>query len=274
MPRIPLEDDFTDVLRKAQRGLGLTNRELAARAGVTPANLTAIQEGRPLDAVLRRVARHLRLSPDALESLAHRRWYPVQPDFPRGFFMTNTPYRDMGVNSYLIWDPASRRAAVFDTGSSCEQVLTEIEVAGLRLEYIFLTHAHRDHIADLKRLVAATEAEVWISDQEPSPPEPARTFSENAHFHLGTLAIKTLLTPGHCPGQTTYYVTGLSWPLAIVGDSLFAASIGSSPTGFAEQLENDRKKILTLPRDTVIAPGHGPLTSVAQELRHNPFFAR
>jgi glyoxylase-like metal-dependent hydrolase (beta-lactamase superfamily II) len=102
----------------------------------------------------------------------------------------------------------------------------------------------------------------------------AKTFRENVHFHLGEIAIKTLSTWGHSPGQTTYYITGLPRPLAIVGDSLFAGSIGGSPTHFAEQKRHDVEKILSLPRDTVLACGHGPLTSVAQEKLHNPFFAR
>ncbi|HEX2100389.1 MAG TPA: MBL fold metallo-hydrolase, partial [Candidatus Synoicihabitans sp.] len=102
----------------------------------------------------------------------------------------------------------------------------------------------------------------------------AKTFAENAHFHIGELAIKTLTTSGHSPGQTTFFVTGLSWPLAIVGDSLFASSMGGSVDHFAEQHRNTLEKIFRLPRDTVIAPGHGPLTTLAQEKRYNPFFAR
>ena len=98
-------------------------------------------------------------------------------------------------------------------------------------------------------------------------------FRENAHFHIGGVAIKTLSTWGHSPGQTTFYVTGLSYPLAVVGDSLFASSIGGSAEHFADQYKNDVEKILRLPRNTVLACGHGPLTTVGQEKRQNPFFA-
>ena len=138
MARIPIEDDYTDVLRKAQRGHKITDKELAARAGITQENLAAIQTGRPLDAVLRRVARHLQLSPNALEELAHKRWYPVQPDFPRGFMMFNTAYKqDITVNSYLVWDSKTKQAAAFDTGTDSAGMLTEIETAGLKLQHIF-----------------------------------------------------------------------------------------------------------------------------------------
>src|SRR5690606_8528486 len=141
------------------------------------------------------------------------------------------------------------------------------------LRYIFLTHTHEDHVADLARLAGETGADVWSSEREPIDFPRAQTFAENVHFHLGELAIKTLLTWGHSPGQTTYFVTGLSWPLAIVGDSLFASAMGGSPEHFQDQLQNNQRKLFILTKDTVIAPGHGPLTTLAQERLHNPFFA-
>jgi glyoxylase-like metal-dependent hydrolase (beta-lactamase superfamily II) len=273
MPRIPIEDNFTDVLAKAQRGAGISDSELSKRAEVTPADLAAVKSGRVIDAVLRRVARHLRLGPDALEDLAHSRWYPQAPAFPHGFAAFNTPFGDMTVNSYLVWDARAHVAAAFDTGADCGSMLDLIGAEKLRLQTIFVTHSHDDHIADLARLAGETGAEVWASEKEPSDHPGARVFRENAHFHFGRIAVKTLSTWGHSPGQTTFYVTGLSYPLAIVGDSLFASSIGGSPSHFADQYKNDVEKILSLPRNTVLACGHGPLTTVAQEKRHNPFFA-
>ena len=276
MARIPLEDNFTDVIGKAQRGLHISDEELATRAEVKHADLLALKAGRPLTPVLRRVARHLRLGPDALETLAARKWYPAQPAFPTGFAAFNTPFGpDLSVNSYLIWDPRARLAAAFDTGTDCGALLDTVHAEKLELRYLFLTHTHEDHVADLAKL-AATGAEVWLSEREPAPPgdTPLHTFDKNVYFHLGSLAIKPLATPGHSPGQTTYFVTGLSWPLAIVGDSLFASSMGGSEEHYKDQLENNRTQLFTLPRDTVLACGHGPLTTLAQEKQHNPFFAR
>jgi glyoxylase-like metal-dependent hydrolase (beta-lactamase superfamily II) len=246
MPHLPLEDNCQDVIAKAQRGLGISDADLARRAEVSLEDLQALQAGQAKDAVLRRVARHLGLSPDALEALAHQRWYPRIPDFPIAFAAFSTRHGEMLVNSYLIWDPRAKIAAAFDTGADCTAMLDIIATEGLRLHYIFLTHTHPDHIADLPRLAEAT----------------------------GALAVKTLLTSGHSPGQTTFYVTGLSWPLAVVGDSIFASSMGGSATHFKDQLRNNRRKILSLPRDTVLACGHGPLTTLDQEKVHNPFFAR
>lgn len=274
MARIPLEDNFNDVINKAQRGWKISDAELADRAEVSPADLAAVKGGQPLDAVIRSVARPLKLSPDALEALAHKRWYPQLPDFPKGFAMFNTPHEDMTVNSYLIWDARARIAAAFDTGATSEAMLDLIRAERLTLRYLFITHTHDDHIADLARLAGETKAEVWASELEPVSHPGAKTFRENAHFHVASLAIKTLFTFGHSPGMTTFFVTGLSWPLAVVGDSIFASSMGGSPTHFATQLRNNHEKILTLPRDTVLACGHGPLTTLSQEKHHNPFFAR
>jgi hydroxyacylglutathione hydrolase len=274
MARIPLEDNFNDVINKAQRGLKISDEELAQRAQISPADLAALKAGEPLDPVIRRVARHLRLSPVALETLAHKRWYPQLPDFPKGFAMFNTPYEDMTVNSYLVWDPRVKLAAAFDTGANCQAMLDIIHTEGLTLRYIYLTHTHEDHVADLPRLARETKAEVWACEREPSDYPGAKTFQENAHFHIGALAVKTLFTFGHSPGQTTYFVTGLSWPIAFVGDSIFASSMGGSATHYADQFRNNKEKLFTLPRDTVFACGHGPLTTVAQEKQYNPFFAQ
>ncbi len=273
MPRIPIEDNFSDVISKAQRGLKMSDEELCKRAEVTPEDLAAVKSGRVIDAVIRRVARHLRLGPNALEDLAHKRWYPETPVFPHGFAIFNTPFEDIFVNSYLVWDARERIGAAFDTGSDSSGMLDVIRTEKIRLQMILITHTHDDHIADLARLAKETGAEVWASEREPSDHPGARVFRENAHFHIGGVAIKTLSTWGHSPGQTTFYVTGLSYPLAVVGDSLFASSIGGSAEHFADQYKNDVEKILRLPRNTVLACGHGPLTTVGQEKRQNPFFA-
>lgn len=273
MPRIPLEDNFTDIIGKAQRGLQLTDDALATKAGISLEDLQAVKGGEIRDHVLRLLAKALQLERTALLALARREWYPEQPIFKRGFAMFNTVHEDMTVNAYLVWDAKTGQAAAFDTGTDAQPILDTIAAEKLRLQYIFLTHTHEDHIADLPRL-ASKGAEVWASELEPAPHPGARTFQENAHFHLGELSIKTLFTWGHSPGQTSFFITGLSWPLAIVGDSIFSGSMGGSQVAYDVQLRNNRTKLLKLPQDTVFACGHGPLTTLKQEKKHNPFFAR
>ena len=272
MLHIPLEDNVEDVINKARRGLHLAAGDLLQRAGISRAELRALEGGAFDERVIRAVAPILRLGADQLVALAQKAWYPEQVIPPRGFAMFNTPYEDMTVNSYLVWDPRSRLAAAFDTGATCESMLDVIAIEKLTVRYLFITHTHEDHVADTARLVAATSAEIYASELEPIAG--GKTFRENQTFHLDTVAIKTLLTAGHSPGLTTYFVTGLAWPLAICGDALFASSMGGGLVSYEDQYRNDVEKIFTLPRDTVIAPGHGPLTTLAQEKKHNPFFAR
>jgi len=274
MGRVPLEDNYDDVIAKAQQGLGMDDAELARRAQVTPAAIASLKAGQFDEFVARRIAQHLRLNRDALVRLAQKKWYPQQPVFPSGFMAFNTPMGDITVNNYIMWDERTKNAAVFDTGASCEDLLDFIRSERLTVHYIFITHTHKDHIADLPRLAAETKAEVWASSREPVDYPGAKTFEENAFFHLGQLAIKTLFTWGHSTGGTTYYVTGLSWPIAVTGDSIFASSMGGGKVSYADAYDNNLKKIMTLPNDTVLACGHGPLTTVSQERRNNPFFVR
>ena len=274
MGRIPLEDNYTDVIGKAQRGLGVTDQQLAHRADVPIDAIVALKSGQFDEVVARRVVPHLRLGRDALVQLANKSWYPKHPQFPMGFAAFNTPMEEGAVNSYIIWDERTKNAAVFDTGMTAMPLLDVIQSERLRVQYIFLTHTHEDHVADLPRLVSETKAGVWSSELEPVDFPGAKTFAENAFFHIGPISIRTLLTNGHSSGGTTYYVTGLSYPLAVVGDSLFSCSMGGAPQAvFAQALENNRKKIFTLPADTALACGHGPMTTVAQERKNNPFFA-
>ena len=273
MPLIPIEDNFNDVIAKAQRGYGISDVELAARAEISPEDLAAVKAGDARVPVIRRLARHLKLSPDALEVLARKEAYPRAPVFPRGFAMFNTPHEDMTVNNYLVWDDKTRHAAIVDTGADATEMLDFVSANKLRVKHLLLTHTHEDHVAELARVVDATRADVWSHEREPVGFAGARTFSDYAYFHLGVIAIKCLPTWGHSPGQTTFYVQGLSWPLALCGDSLFSASVGGSLTHFEEQVKNTRARIFSLPKDTVIGPGHGPLTTLAHERKYNPFFA-
>ena len=141
----------------------------------------------------------------------------------------------------------------------------------LDVQLILLTHAHPDHVADLPALREETGADVFTPAREPVPG--AEPIDEGKKFRLGNLQIDTRLTWGHSPGGMTYVVTGLARPIAIVGDSLFAGSMGGGNVSYRDALQNNLEKILTLPDETIICPGHGPMTTVAEEKQHNPFFA-
>jgi hydroxyacylglutathione hydrolase len=177
----------------------------------------------------------------------------------------------MTVNAYLVWDPASHEAVAFDTGADCTEMLERIEDQKLTGTLILLTHAHPDHVADLARLKKKTGAPVFISARESAPG--AQAFAEGKRFQVGKHEIEARLSRGHSPGGTTFVVTGLAHPVAVVGDSIFAGSMGGGNVSYEAAVKNNLEKILTLPNDTIICPGHGPMTTVAEEKQHNPFFA-
>lgn len=268
---IPLEDNVSDIIGKAQRGLGISDSQLAERSGVSPEKIRKLRDGDFDDDAIERVAPVLKLDAASLRKLAAGKWNPEEVGEIEGLAQFNTTYGDMTVNAYLLWDAVGCNAVAFDTGADCSEMLSRIEQERLNVRLILLTHAHPDHVADLRRLRKETDAPVYISELEAE--EGAEAIEEGKRFRTGTLKIEARLTSGHSPGGMTYVVTGLSRPVAIVGDSLFAGSMGGGNVSYDDALRNNREKILTLPDETIVCPGHGPLTTVAKEKRDNPFFA-
>ncbi len=267
---IPIEDKFEDILGKSQRGLGLGDSELAEKANVTVSELESVLAGRFNETVVRKLAPILNLNAEALVVSGRKEWYPEAIAID-GLAAFTTPYGDMTVNSYVVWDPASKDAVIFDSGADCTEMIQFIEKQGLKPQAILLTHAHGDHIFDLDRLKERTGVAAYVSSAEAF--EGAKTFEEGKTFAVGGLKIGTRLTSGHSRGGVTYVVDGLSRLIAIVGDAIFAGSMGGGMVSFQDALRNNREKILTLPNETLICPGHGPLTTVGEEKAHNPFFA-
>jgi hydroxyacylglutathione hydrolase len=268
---IQLEDNVGDIIGKAQRGLGISDSELAKKAGVDLQIIRQLREGDFDEAALLGVAPVLGLAGNPLCDLAKGEWRPERIDEREGFAQFNTHYHDMTVNAYLVWEPTSRVAAAFDTGGDSTEMVRFANRHKLNVQLILLTHAHPDHVADLPRLREETGADVYVPAREPvSGAEP---IEEGKYFHLGNLKIDTRLTWGHSQGGMTYVVSGLARPIAIVGDSLFAGSMGGGNVSYQDALRNNLEKILTLPDETIICPGHGPMTTVGEEKVHNPFFA-
>jgi hydroxyacylglutathione hydrolase len=271
MPSIPLEDTYTDILGKAMRGLHLNDQTVAQQAGVGIPELQTLRSGEFSNTVAAKVAPILGLNAGALADLAAQKYQPEDVKI-EGLAQFNTPYEDMTVNAYLVWDPATKEAAVFDTGADASGILSAAEAQGLTVKHIFITHTHGDHIFDVDRLREKTGAEVWSGKQEPL--KGSHVFAPGQSWKLGALTVESRLTWGHSPGGITYVVTGLERPVAVVGDSIFAGSMGGGAVSYSEAVKNNLEQILTLPPTTVLCPGHGPLTSVGEEKAHNPFFAR
>lgn len=261
----PLEDDFADVLGKALRGTG---RDPAA-LGVDAARVEAVLAGEFDADVVRALAAALDLAPERVVALGEGGYVPA-PVSVEGLAMFTTPFDAMTVNAYLVADPATGVAAAFDTGGDADPILAFARERGLRLTQVFLTHGHGDHIYDLDRLVEKTHARAWAPrDENIAGAEP---FAPGATFSIGGLRVETRLTRGHSPGGVTYVVRGLERPIAICGDAVFAGSMGGGLVSYPEALRTSREAIFSLPDETVLASGHGPLTTVGEQRRHNPFF--
>lgn len=266
---LPLEDNFNDVLSKAARGLGKSPAQLADEAGFPLEKIRAALGGEFDAKAVRALAGCLGLAPDRVAALGEGTYVP-EPVGIEGLRQFTTPFDDMTVNAYLVWDASEKIAAVFDTGSDVGEMLEAAAVLGLKIEQVFLTHAHGDHIYDLDRLVEKTRAQAWAPQHEDV--DGAESFAPGREFSLGALTVETRLTCGHARGGVTYVVRGLARPVAICGDAMFAGSMGGGMVSYADALRTNREQILTLPDETILAPGHGPLTTVGEQKQHNPFF--
>jgi glyoxylase-like metal-dependent hydrolase (beta-lactamase superfamily II) len=271
-----LEDHLGDIARKA-RSMSRVPPDVAARAaGLTLEQLEALEESGRTDqsANWSALGKAIGLDGAKLEGIA-KGWLPAPTDVSawRELRCISTEGGGMAVNSYLIWDEVSREAALFDTGwqpGPVEQLITENQI---QLRHIFLTHTHEDHIAALGDLRKAFPKARLHSSARSAPVDQRNRV--NDFIHLGSLRITNRDTPGHAEDGITYIIG--TWPedaphVAIVGDAIFAGSIGRGNQSWDLARQKVREQILTLPAETLICPGHGPLTTVAQEKAHNPFF--
>ena len=206
--------------------------------------------------------------------------------------MTVNPF---GENMYILWDEASHEAVVVDPGmmrdGEREMVTKFIDEHNLSVKHILLTHLHVDHITGARWLADKTGADVCGSaldnplgqelpeqvahfriNVEVEPLTVDRNLADGDTLQLGDETIQVLHVPGHSPGGLAFYLPQSA--LLISGDTIFNGSVGRTDLwggDMAQLINSIREKILPLPDETVIASGHGPTTTVADEKRFNPF---
>jgi len=157
------------------------------------------------------------------------------------------------------------------TGADGDPMLEVMRDQRLNVTKILLTHTHGDHILDLDRLKEKTGATAHVCAKEALAG--AESFSPGKTFSMGSLSVETRLTWGHSVGGITYVIHGLAVPVAVVGDAIFAGSMGGGAISSADALKSNRENILTLSDETVLRPGHGPLTTLEEQKRVNSFFS-
>jgi len=273
-----LEDHLGDILRKARQAENISGTDAAKAAGLSEEDLVAFEQaGRSVGLErpnLSALAGLLGLNGRKLEEIANG-WRPQPHDLAtwRELRVITTTRDDITVNCYLVWDEISREGALFDTGWDAEPVLALIAENGVQLKHLFLTHTHEDHVAAMGPIREKYPKLFLHSNSKTAPPQ--HRNRANDFIHLNSLRLTNRDAPGHAEDGVIYIVG--NWPedaphVAIIGDTLFAGSLarGIQSTDLLKQ--KVREQIFTLPPETLLCPGHGPLTTVAEERAHNPFF--
>jgi hydroxyacylglutathione hydrolase len=203
------------------------------------------------------------------------------------------PVGPLRCNCSVIGDEATREAIVIDPGDDIEQVLALIRKHNLQVKQIVITHAHIDHVGGAMKLRAATGAPIllnqndyallkmldvqaaWIGVATPGKVEIDQSLGPSDTVKAGSIAAQVLHTPGHTEGSICLYFPAEN--KLIAGDTLFAGNIGRTdlPGGSYEKiLHSLHNRVLALPDETVVVPGHGPLTTIGEERETNPFLQR
>jgi hydroxyacylglutathione hydrolase len=271
-----LEDHLGDIICKARAMSRVSPAAAAKAAGWSEAELSAVEttgviSRRPDFAAL---AGRIGLNAQKLEGIANG-WLPGETNLSgwRGLRVFTTADDSLAVNCYLVWDAITRDAALFDTGLDAKPVLECLEENQLRLRHVFITHSHYDHIEALGTIRAAWP-EVRLHNGCRNAPADQRN-QPGEIVPLGGLRVTHRETPGHAEDGVTYLIgnwQGHAPAVAMVGDAIFAGSMGRGNHSWELARQKVREQILTLPGETLICPGHGPLTTVAEEQAHNPFF--
>ncbi len=276
--QIPLEDELGDVLEKAMTCAGLTAEALSEKSGVPVGSICDAVDYRPelTPDECARLASVLGLNEVGLCALASGK-YPL-PE-PKGLPFQVWPLRmahGIGVvNAYIIGEDGGR-GLLFDTGpgSGALEAVWPGSVSGI--DAIFVTHIEAEHAGGLPDAVERFGvSNAFI----PSGAEASRAkpMGEGETFSAGPLRVTAFRTPGHCAMHNCYHVQSAAVPsartLLVSGDLIFAGSAGG-PYHCHRQLRAHLRRVLAaVPADTVVAPGHGPMTTAGNELRFNPFVA-
>jgi hydroxyacylglutathione hydrolase len=271
-----LEDHLGDIIRKARAMSNVSAAAAASAAGISEAELSALETAGNAATKINFTAlgKTIGLNPQKLEAIAGG-WLPAAKDLSiwREIRVVTTADDGMTVNCYLVWDEVTREAALFDTGFDAQPVLDCVAAEQLSLRHLFITHSHYDHVEALPKIRAAFPKVRLHSGSKNAPVDQRNKPAEI--IHLGGLRVTHRETPGHAADGVTYIVG--NWQedaphVAIVGDTIFAGSIGNGNGAWDLARQKIREQILSLPADTLLCPGHGPLTTVAEEKEHNPFF--
>ena len=270
-----LEDHAGDVVGKARKGLGVAPAQVAEAGGLSDEQYARFEEHGTYDELpdLVKIGELLQLNPEKLATIASG-WYPRAADLEANKTVRQiTTNEGMEVHCYLVWDATTREAALFDTGWSADPIVALLDENDLTLKRLFITHTHHDHVAALTT-IRKQFPDVVLHSSSPNAPDEQRNKPGQV-IELGGLQVTSRETPGHADDGVTYVVDnfpGFAPKVAMVGDAIFAGSMGGAPDHYQLAREKVQSEILSLSAETLLCPGHGPVTTVAEQLTVNPFF--
>lgn len=274
---IPLEDELGDVLEKALRRSGLSHDALAARAGVSRSRILDAIDYRPdfMPDELRRLAAALQLNEIGFVALAAGRYpRPEIGALPFCVWPLRMPHGVGVANAYLVGECGSPRAVLFDTGAGIAALDAAWPASIRQVDAVFLTHVEGEHAGGLCDVVERFAVPAAYIPRGASAPC-GQPLGEGETRRLGPLEITAYTTPGHAAAHNCYLVRAPAarsgGALLISGDLVFAGSVGGAYFCSTQLQASLRRVLHAVPPSTVIAPGHGPLTTVENELRYNPF---
>lgn len=190
----------------------------------------------------------------------------------------------LGTNCYLLMDETTGETAVIDPGGDADILISAIKEAGAKVKYILLTHGHFDHTGAVMALKNKYAVPVYISRKDYDMIKTDTSglyvlqdddgkidFSDSGSvFYLGELKVTTIETPGHTPGGLCFYAENV----LMCGDTLFEGSVGRTDFPGADHrtlINSIKSKLMKLPDDTVVLPGHGGSTTIGNERNSNPY---
>jgi hydroxyacylglutathione hydrolase len=276
-PTLPLEDELGDVLEKAMRRAGVTGEQVAARARVPLAKILDAIDYRPDLSCdeLRRIAAALRLNEVGLCALGSGRYpKPEIGALPFCVWPLQMPHGIGVANAYIAAECGASHGLLFDTGAGIDMLESGWPRGIRQLDAVFLTHVEAEHaggLCDVVERFGAPAAFIPVGAKAPC----GRSMGEGETRVFGAVEVTAFATPGHAAAHNCYLVcvpqARTAPALLVSGDLVFAGSVGGAYFSH-DQLQSQLRRILAMmPPATIIAPGHGPMTTVENELRFNPF---
>ena len=275
---VPLEDELGDVLEKAIRGCKLAVDEVARAAGISRDKLGDAMDYRSelTCAELERLAKVVHLNEVGLCALAQGKYpLPDIPGLPFSLECLRMPHGVGVANAYLISVPGESSGLLFDTGPSFTALQNQWPKNLKMVEAIFLTHLEAEHAGGLGDAVDCYGVpSVFVPEGCRAPC--GKALADGAVSRCGSFKVTAYSTPGHSSAHYCYRVSLINAVLGggevlISGDLIFAGSAGGGYFCCQQQQANLRKILALCPAQAVLAPGHGPLSTVGHERRFNPF---